>query len=271
MQYDACASVAEMEARMKKIHESVEQMRKAGIPTVWIALGDRNALHKPASNNTTARDTADIERAGFFGHPPGEIDKAHLKEFKKLMKQYGPKKDEAIFTKTYFGSFSEPDDLKRPGLASHIKGQHNGDAAATALSGKTLHEYLQSLHTQRVTIMGCNSDVCVMETAMGAAMKGMKSVVISDRVMSEDDKSFSKPDFQEDKVRTKLHNITDNPAALRDDLTHKAFANAQALTTEEKGNIRENIDVKRLTELLPAAVPKSTSSAAARRRTVPKA
>ena len=251
-QYSSSMPIDQMETEIKRVAAHVEEMRRAGIPTVWVTLGEKAGLDTGTTGATGPRSVDSLNKAGFFGHGP-DTDPAHLAKFQELMAKYGPRADEAVYTKPYFGAFTEQKHIERFGahlaqVRSDIPNPHE------ALNGPTLAKYLHDMGVKEVTLMGGNSNVCVTETAMGAAMNGIKATVLSDRVVSHDDQSFSRSRFQMDKVRGKLNNITDNPAALANDQTHSAFSNPDLLTTAEKRAIRHNVEVRSSTDYLRPVV-----------------
>jgi nicotinamidase-related amidase len=231
----------------ERLAETVDRLRQAGIPTIWISMSNHSELHAPTQTWPAAapqpRDPEALARLDFAEHDAAG-PKPFTDENRAFIQKYGPKADEYVFPKAFFDAFAGAEDTGR--MEKYLNDQRAPQYAIDihkAISGPQMKELLQSWGTQQVLIEGGNADVCVMSTAMGAAMAGIKSTILTDLVVSRDDPDAQKgPGFAQALISNKLHNITDNPAALASDPTHRAFADPTLLREDEKAKIRESVD-----------------------------
>lgn len=236
----------EQEAYLKGVRETADKLREQGIPTIWISMSQLSRMHLPEEGaGSGPRDAAQLRPLEFIDH--ADADKPVTEKNLAVLKAYGPRADEALYQKAFFDSFVMPADVGK--LETHLK-NHRGKEHAidvhNAFEGQEhLASYLEKLGTQHVTIMGGNSDVCVMSTAMGAATHGISATVLTDRVISRDDPDATKgAQHHVDKITAKIDKLLHDPAALKDDVTHKAYADGTLLDGREKSAIAEKIDYK---------------------------
>src|SRR4029079_15430914 len=78
---------------VKKIRQSVDELRERGVPTIWLSMDNRSELFRPdVWPNSSAKvwDTDKLEAAGFFGHTKDASPEA-VQKFRELFAVYGPK------------------------------------------------------------------------------------------------------------------------------------------------------------------------------------
>ncbi len=254
------------EAYLKKLSKSVADLREAGIPTIWISMSDVSKLHIPNGNaqpGAPRHGASELDRLDFIAH---EVDRngnrtsGISEKNAEFIDRFGPRSDEVLFQKAFFDAFTTPQDVDK--LEDHLKSQRPEKYAIdvrSAFDGPALQDHLQRLGVQHVTIMGGNSDCCVMSTAMGAALNGLQSTILTDRLVSRDDPNGEKPAaWHEQKVKEKLHKIVDDPAALKGDPTHEAYSKAPLLSGAEKEKIRTTIGYSKVDDFLHARAAHKT-------------
>lgn len=230
----------------EKLSARIDELRAQGIPTVWISMSNHSTLHAPEQNWPAAhpqpRDPEALARLDFTEHGPAG-SKPFTDENRAFVEKFGPKDDEYIYPKAFFDAFTGVDDIQR--LQPYLNGQRAAQYAIDihkAIDGPQLKDLLKQWGTQEVLLEGGNADVCVMSTAMGAAMQGLKATVLTDLVVSRDDPAAQKgPGHHEALISSKLDKIINNPQALADDPTHSAFADPALLSADEKAKIGSNI------------------------------
>ena len=159
---------AEHDAEIRKINDSVETLRKQGIPTIFVMIGNDTGVH-PGSQ---PRD-------------PGLIKRLHMTE---LNIQPG----DTIVEKRSMSSFVTLDDIKNsPALEKYIAGQRQDGANYKEAKWGTvgLGDVLESMGAQHVTLMGSVAQYCITDTALDAARRGLGVTVLTDTVSGWNDKS----------------------------------------------------------------------------------
>lgn len=138
----------------------------------------------------------------------------------------------------------------RAGIIWIRKIQHVG-GIDNVFHGKTLLGYLKSRGVEQVTIMGGNADVCVTETAMGAARNGMRTTILSDHIIRDTDQAGINPPAQYENELRVLHDQTLNrPHELVNYPTKTALSTGTMYSEADKAAIRNNLQIETLDSFL---------------------
>jgi len=179
----------------RAIQDSVAALRAQGVPTIWVTMGKGYRLIEPEKSWPQAdagpRSRLDLHRLGFDTVTPA--------------------RDEAIFTKLFKGSFLSRDQAADPDVQQYLErqipDQHMGGYDPSAgsrfdhivanvaglgspdrlIDGPDLASHLRGMGCDHVTVMGVYLDHCVTDAALGSAAEGLRTTVVTDRVISSRD------------------------------------------------------------------------------------
>jgi nicotinamidase-related amidase len=191
---------ADAKAYLAVLGERLALLRAERVPVIWTVIGEANRMHAPRvldeDEKPQARPVDSLIGMGFYGAKPEY--KGH-KLFRQFLKDYGPRDNEAVYTKYFKNALAEPEDAAgKPGYKAILEaesGKAFSQIPAEAFESRpTLTEYLQADEAQTVLVMGAVSSHCVAETAVGAAAKGFDAAVYADLVLSWTDEDESKVD-----------------------------------------------------------------------------
>jgi len=247
-------------AFIERVRRSADALRARGIPTIWLTMDNRSQLFEPTeswpSTSLRSRNIGELEQGGFFGHEPDATEE-QLRKFREHFSQYGPRTDEAMYPKAFFDAFSTPESIKHLGARQHYveqeRPQHIG-GIDNVFYGQTFLDYLKSLGVEQVTIMGGNADVCVTETAMGAARNGIGVTILSDHLVSGKDRVGNNPPVQYENELQVLHDQTlDRPHELVNYPTKKALSAGTMYSDTDKAAIKNNVQIETLDNFLWSA------------------
>ena len=162
-------SKAEHDADIRRINESVEALRKQGIPTIFVMIGNDTVAHP-----------------GSQPREPGLIQRLHMTELNIL-----PGDD--IVEKRLMSSFTTLDDIKNSHVVEkYIAGQRkDGVNYREAKWGTiTLGDLLEAKGARHVTLMGAVAQYCITDTAIDAARRGLDVTVLTNTVAGWHDKAI---------------------------------------------------------------------------------
>ena len=252
---DRMQTIEAQEAYMTHVLKQVEKLRKKGIPTIWLTMdGASELMRGTPSDAPQPRAMADLEKSHFFMSDKDLSEKMKLdgepgfiSRLKTLFSELGPKTDEDIYRKPYFGAFFDREYLKeRPGLQAHVDSQ----AKNPVQIGPSLRERLREMGAEHVTIMGGAAEVCVTETSIGAATSGLRCTVLADCISGHADPAWKKsPEEYKTAVRDCVEMIVngeESPQALRHFKTagfsiRENMAGQHIFSDFDKSNINENL------------------------------
>jgi len=167
---------------------------------VWITISDKIRLTPPltSSSDTAPPKTRSIdllEAHNFVRSAPDRYNSEDDKAIRNFLADHGPRYSEAMFEKVTFDAFTDPDMVcERPELAEHLAMQQ---PATSQIMGQpqadNLTAYLKSKGVKNVSLMGMVSENCVLESAMGAAIKGFTAEIRADLVIDQSDPEHIKP------------------------------------------------------------------------------
>jgi nicotinamidase-related amidase len=202
------------DAYIKKINESVEALRKEGIPTVFIAITDEHQVHEKLDAET--RKTLKLTELDVR---PGDI----------------------VFEKRFMSGFPTLEDIRNsPELEKYIisqRGVEHGGADFAKAFDKTDVTLKHLLHdAQHVTIMGAMAQYCVTDNACDAAWHGKRVTVFSDTTTAWSKETMElyekrargeatdpeaprtmvrdNPAFQEEQIKAAIGRKKSNPASM---------------------------------------------------------
>ena len=222
------------EKYLDKMGQATIDMRGQGIPTVWISINDQNSLFAGGDNAQA------MAQAGFTAMHGNNLQKAeYQKLYKDFLARYGPEKDEIVFSKRFLDSFMDAGRLKdNPSLYGHLLTHRPDETAPSILSaaqGGSLANKLKSMEVKDVLISGMVSDVCVLETAIGARIQGFNADILVDLIADGRDRDHSKTGAEYDaEIRNILHDIIHQPQKLGDDPTKMALTCDEVFTKADR-------------------------------------
>jgi len=241
-------------AFIERARHTADALRERGIPSIWVSMDNRSQLYLPTdtwpSASSRTRDMAQLEQGGFFGRSPNmsEAELKKFEEFRQRFSQIGPRTDEAMFPKAFFSAFASQEDLQRPDMREFFTSQRQAEHAIDidrAFHGQSLQDYLKSMGVKEVTVMGGNADVCVTETALGAAKNGFKATILTDNVVSRADGAGVRPSSQYEGDLRNLHErMLDSPQQLAADPNHptkEGYKSGTIFSEADKTAIRNNV------------------------------
>lgn len=234
---------------LNKMAETIEHFREKGIDTLWVSIGHNNFLDEGRANVDVhdKRSIEDIDARNFLA---GNVGLKNLCEYRSLYNDFiercGPLRCESIFEKRFLDAFMDKRTLnENPMLYGHLLTHlpdETIDKINSALSHKSLPEHLEEQGIKKVLISGMVSDVCVLESAMGAARRGFKAEILCDATASLRDPEYKNMRNEtHDYLSRKLKQIIFNPNELHDDVIRTAFACGGVITPQEEKLFQSSI------------------------------
>jgi nicotinamidase-related amidase len=160
---------------------TLERLRQDDIPVTWVTIGPQARLCEPEGAAGT-RDLAQLVDMGFYGLEDDNAQGAILTDF---LSKYGPRRNEAVFCKSFKSALIEPADVAgKPDYRAALSLEAGCSFDDALPPGRNLPDYLRDQKVGRTLIMGGMSSHCVAETAVSAALKGFAPVVLTDNVLS---------------------------------------------------------------------------------------
>lgn len=253
----------------------IEDFRANNIPTLWVAVDDKNLLlpGKSDAAGNARRHMQDLVQTGFFTVAPLATESMAARNaaaFSNFLEKHGPRGNEDIFSKRFLDAFIDERALhEKPALLDHLLGHRRDETRAeitAALGGVSLAERLRALGVKNVLISGMEASVCPIETALGAARNDFNATLLTNGLASYRDADFKKtPAEFTQQTRDLLKQMTTADSSLRDDPTKAAYAQAGFLSAKEIADIGRNIALDTHTGALDKLKAPSTSTAPAPR------
>ena len=219
-------------AYLEKVAKHIEASRAQGIPTVWVSVNNRIKFHDTESSSSLVRSEAQFKEMGFYGGPERltQEQKAAFDYYKDWLKKHGPRSNEAVYEKKSFGAFTDG-----PDLLNHINKKEN--------------------KWTKINLIGGNDDVCVLATAIGAALNGIKVRIMADLVKGDTNPLLDKGDQHHvDKLKRAADNLLFTPDKYEGHLGDKNFSTEFQINDENKVVIRERISFGTSQEVLSSTV-----------------
>lgn len=192
-------AIAFSDAVARKLYD----LRAARVPVIWIGIAPGGSkLLEPRHAQGQANEVREklvLQSIGFLGH------RDNYDVYRDFMRHNGPRENEAVYRKPTMSALATcedtPDQQRLLWQAGIKLEQHKDvhdhpetvyirpDEQATAFArlfkqGSSLHDYLQRLGITNTYILGTVSKYCVTETAISAAIKGYKTEIATDLVLS---------------------------------------------------------------------------------------
>lgn len=251
---------------LDNLGQAIETLRSKNIPVIWVGMKDRNHLYKPQTHEGSSsplRDTSELTDAGILPRP--EEGGANADLYREFIEKYGPKTNEALYSKFFKSALVEPEDyVGRSGLQSVLQDDYREPIdlpRAGDFIGHSLPDYLRNTH--HLILMGAVDTHCIVETAASATTKCGKNVSIaSDQVVGwqgdEREKGYKysrmvwrEPGMTEDdsnawhhaKMRARLTEITKDD---RRGLSREDINSIEKVKISDLSNILEFVPLSRL-------------------------
>ena len=145
--------------------QTLNKLRDAGIPVVWVTMSDRNHLHPPGADGAAVlAGAADMGSA------------SKTERFQRFLREDGPKPDEAVYEKKCEGSFVETSDYAsdpklRTLVAGHLLDEKGTEKQVAGDTGG-LTDYARQRGVRHVLVAGGGmSTHCITQTAISALEK----------------------------------------------------------------------------------------------------
>jgi len=181
-----------------------------------------------------------------------------------------PRADEDIFLKRFMDTFTDIKDVRAsPELAAYVATQRSdnilkdGSIAGAAFGRTTFADHLNRLGAKCVTIMGTMAEFCITDNALGAAMNGLRPVILSDRIVGWNDKTYTKPVWHESSPRQHADSIKNTLQEIKRDPMARGFRASDAKAVENAVN---KIEIRTSGEFLSSLPAPEKNRAAARPR-----